>query len=129
MCVVTVSWTYTRVQCVGYSRVVNVCVFLMMESTVNTDYQPPVTDGNTNEQSENEPLGVLIKTNLSNEGVPTVLLQIADVKLALTPEAMMNIALHGISASYAARAEQALFKYAMDNCLDPQQLIKLVREL
>ena len=76
---------------------------------------------------ERAPTGVHIQTLLDNNGEARILFEFGEVKIQLTQEACADIALHLLAATYASRSEQALFKYAMDNALDPQQLVKFMR--
>ena len=80
-----------------------------------------------NQPSIQVPSGVHIQTLLDNNGEARILFEFGEVKIQLTQEACADIALHLLAATYASRSEQALFKYAMDNALDPQQLVKFMR--
>lgn len=72
---------------------------------------------------------VKIRTVLSDDGTPSVGLHMYNVEAFLTPDAALTIALSLLSAAYASRGEQAAFKYAIDNNIDPTILIKYIREL
>jgi hypothetical protein len=76
--------------------------------------------------------GTLIRTNLDDNGNPSVLFQItpADeppVRFAFTPDAAAEISLLLLAASYAARAEQALFVIGKQKSLSVEDLIRWMR--
>lgn len=89
---------------------------------VNTPEQQPPTP----------PSGPRIRTILNEDGVPSVVLSIGgedDVKLIFSPDAGVEVALNLLSASYAARAEQALYVIGKKSTppLSVEDLIKWMR--
>lgn len=72
----------------------------------------------------------IIRTTIDPNGESRVLFSIGnEVRLVFTPDTAVTIALNLLSAAYAARGEQAAFKYAVDNHIDPAILIKYVRDI
>lgn len=72
----------------------------------------------------------MIRTTINEQGQSRVLFMIGDndVRLVLDSDSAVTIALNLLAAAYAARSEQAAFKYAIDNNIDPATLIKYVRD-
>lgn len=69
-----------------------------------------------------------IRTILDTDtGSARVLFAFEDVSLQFVPDAAMQIALNIIAAVYAARGEQALYKYAKAHDLDIKEVLGLVR--
>lgn len=94
-----------------------------MEIIVNTLDQP-------------QPTRIGIRTVLTPTGDAYVALTLpandngggnGDVHIALQIDACAELGLNLVSASYAARIEQTLFKYAQDNSLDLDDLISKLR--
>lgn len=73
-----------------------------------------------------------IRTTIDGTGQAKVLLSIGSetdpFRMALSPDAATTVALNLLAAAYAARSEQAAFKYAIDNNIEPSTLIKYVRD-
>lgn len=82
-----------------------------------------------NDQQPNQvvPSGVHIQTILSDDGEARILFEFNEVSIQFTQDACADIALHLLAAVHASRAEQALYKYAMEHSIDPQQLVKFMR--
>lgn len=87
----------------------------------------PATGGNSHQTAP-----PTIRTIIDTTGQAKVLFSMgpeADpFRVALTPDAATTIALNLLAAAYAARSEQAAFKYAIDNNIEPSTLIKYVRD-
>lgn len=78
-----------------------------------------------------QPTRIGIRTVLTPTGDAYVALTLAandgDARIALQIDACAELALNLLSASYAARIEQTLFKYAQDHSLDLDDLISKLR--
>lgn len=75
---------------------------------------------------------IQVRTVLSDQGVPSVTLSISTpgnqpVHIAMLPDAAVEIGLNLISASYAARGEQAAFIYAKNHSLNTEELLRALR--
>lgn len=67
--------------------------------------------------------GPQIRTLLTDEGVPYVQFKVGETLVNFSPDAAAEISLNLLSASYAARAEHALFEQ------DPKNIKKLLRSI
>lgn len=76
-----------------------------------------------------ETTGPRIRTILSEDGIPSIALTIGDddVRLIMSPDAGVEVALNLLSACYAARAEQALYQIGHKQSLSVEDLIKWMR--
>lgn len=76
-----------------------------------------------------QPTRIGIRTVLTPTGDAYVALTLPDdVRVALQIDACAELGLNLVSASYAARIEQTLFKYAQDHSLNLDELISKLRE-
>lgn len=71
--------------------------------------------------------GPRIRSNLDPTGNPSVILEIQDITLLLSPDAAVEVGLNLLSAAYAARGEQAVYIHAKKHNMNASELIKHLR--